>query len=183
MSPRRTIRLPPTAPGSDPMCVGFYPGTFDPVTLGHLDVISRATGIFTRLIVGVADNEAKNPLLSLDERVACLRREVADLPGADRIEVVGFTTLLIDTVRHYGASCVVRGLRSAGDFEFEAQLSGANRRLAPEIETVFLLASEAHRCTASRLVKEIARLGGDISGFVPEYTARLVLSKLHNRTT
>lgn len=160
------------------MSVGFYPGTFDPVTLGHLDIITRAAPLFDRLIIGIAGNESKNPLLTLEERVNCLRNELASSPHAEKMEVIGFDGLLIDTVRSRGATCIVRGLRSASDFDFEAQLSGANRRLAPEIETVFMLASEEHRCTASRLVKEIARFGGDISGFVPAFTAQFVLSKL-----
>lgn len=158
--------------------VGFYPGTFDPVTFGHLDIIHRASALFDRLLVGVAVNEGKQPLLDLDERLVALQHEVNKLPHGDRIEVVGFDTLLVDAVRQAGAGTVVRGLRSGGDFDYESQLSGALRRLAPEIETVFLLSSEEHRSTASRIVKEIARLGGDISPFVSEDVARIVLSKL-----
>ncbi|GEL62752.1 phosphopantetheine adenylyltransferase [Kozakia baliensis] len=163
--------------------VGFYPGTFDPVTFGHLDIIVRASGLFDRLIVGVASNPGKVPLLSLEERIEMVRAESAGLSRQAVIEVVGFDTLLVDAVRAHGATTIVRGLRAVSDFDFEAQLSGANRRLAPELETIFLLASEQHRSTASRIVKEIARLGGDIRGFVPQNTVRLVLSKLADGPT
>lgn len=158
--------------------VGFYPGTFDPITFGHLDVIERAAALFDRLVVGVAVNEGKHPLLSLEERLEMVRAEVEGLPHGDRIDVIGFGGLLTDAVREAGAGTVVRGLRSSGDFDFETQLSGALRRLAPEIETVFLLAAENHRSTASRIVKEIARLGGDISPFVSTAVTERVLSKL-----
>lgn len=163
--------------------IGFYPGTFDPVTFGHLDVIDRAAAIFDHLVVGVAVNEGKNPFLTLEERLVSVRKEVSSLPHGGRISVVGFDTLLVNAVRQAGAGTVVRGLRSAGDFDFETQLSGALRRLAPDIETVFLLASERHRTTASRIVKEIARLGGDISPFVSAEVARMILSKLNRLPT
>ncbi|MBA5727961.1 pantetheine-phosphate adenylyltransferase [Parasaccharibacter sp. TMW2.1882] len=163
--------------------IGFYPGTFDPVTFGHLDVIDRAAALFDHVVVGVAINDAKGPLLGFEERRELLEQEVAALPHKDRISVTGFDTLLVDAVRQAGAGTVIRGLRSAGDFDFETQLSGALRRLAPEIETVFLLASESHRTTASRIVKEIARLGGDISPFVSPMTARLVRAKLTGEQT
>lgn len=163
--------------------VGFYPGTFDPLTLGHLDIISRASALFDRLIVGIAPNEGKKPLLTLTERIDSVRREVATLPNAGTIEVTGFDTLLVNAVRQQGATCIVRGLRAVSDFDYEAQLTGANQRLDPGLETVFLLASEQHRSTASRIVKEIARLGGDIRGFVPENIATLLLSKLANGAT
>ncbi len=163
--------------------IGFYPGTFDPVTFGHLDVIDRAAALFDHVVVGVAVNDAKGPLLGFEERRELVEQEVATLPHKDRISVIGFDTLLVDAVRQAGAGTVIRGLRSAGDFDFETQLSGALRRLAPEIETVFLLASESHRTTASRIVKEIARLGGDISPFVSPMTARLVRAKLTGEQT
>ncbi|AQS89395.1 pantetheine-phosphate adenylyltransferase [Neoasaia chiangmaiensis NBRC 101099] len=165
------------------MRVGFYPGTFDPVTFGHLDIIVRASALFDRLVVGVAVNEGKRPLLTLDERIGTVRQETAGLSRGAAIEVVGFDTLLVRAVRDHGATCIVRGLRAVSDFDFEAQLSGANRRLAPEIETIFLLASEEQRTTASRIVKEIARLGGAIDKFVPRNTASLVLSKLRDGAT
>ncbi|MDF7673704.1 pantetheine-phosphate adenylyltransferase [Acetobacteraceae bacterium ESL0709] len=163
--------------------IGFYPGTFDPVTFGHLDVIDRAAAIFDHLVVGVAVNEDKKPFLTLEERIMLVRQEVARLPHGGRISVLGFDTLLVDAVHQAGAGTVVRGLRSAGDFDFETQLSGALRRLAPEIETVFLLASERHRTTASRIVKEIARLGGNISPFVSAEVAQMILSKLKRHPT
>lgn len=158
--------------------IGFYPGTFDPITFGHLDVIDRAAVLFDHVVVGVAINDAKAPLLGFEERRGLVEQEIAGLPHRDRISVTGFDTLLVDAVRQAGAGTVIRGLRSAGDFDFETQLSGALRRLAPEIETVFLLASENHRTTASRIVKEIARLGGDISPFVSDRTARHLRGKL-----
>ncbi|MCT6838658.1 MAG: pantetheine-phosphate adenylyltransferase [Bifidobacteriales bacterium] len=158
--------------------IGFYPGTFDPITFGHLDVIDRAAVLFDHVVVGVAINDAKAPLLGFEERRGLVEQEIASLPHRDRISVTGFDTLLVDAVRQAGAGTVIRGLRSAGDFDFETQLSGALRRLAPEIETVFLLASENHRTTASRIVKEIARLGGDISPFVSDRTARHLRGKL-----
>lgn len=161
--------------------IGFYPGTFDPVTYGHLDIIERGAALFDHLVVGVAVNEGKQPLLTLEERLEMVRREVTTLPHANSITVVGFGGLLMDAVREAGAGTVVRGLRSAGDFDFETQLSGALRRLAPEIETIFLLASENHRSTASRIVKEIASLGGDISPFTSEAVTERVRIKLAER--
>ncbi|QDH13364.1 pantetheine-phosphate adenylyltransferase [Formicincola oecophyllae] len=156
----------------------FYPGTFDPLTFGHLDIIARAAALFERLVVGVAVNNAKQPLLTLAERLAMMEEETRGLPHADRIEVVGFSGLLVDAVHQHGAGTVVRGLRSSGDFDYESQLSGALKRLDPHMETVFLLASETHRSTASRIVKEIARLGGDIAPFVPAGVQARVLLKL-----
>lgn len=158
--------------------IGFYPGTFDPITFGHLDVIDRAAALCERVVVGVAVNDGKHPLLTLEERLESVRYEVARLSHGDRISVVGFDNLLVDAVRQAGAGTVIRGLRSAGDFDFETQLAGALRRLAPEIETIFLLSSEEHRTTASRIVKEIARLGGDISPFVSADVAARVMAKL-----
>lgn len=161
----------------------FYPGTFDPVTYGHMDIIARAARLFDRLVVGVGINDGKKPLLTCDERLALLRQEVAKLPEAPRITVVAFDTLLVDAVRDAKAGAVVRGLRTAGDFDFECQISGVMRRLAPEIEMVLLLSADEHRATASRIVKEIARLGGDISSFVSEEVARAVLSKSRGEAT
>lgn len=162
---------------------GFYPGTFDPVTHGHMDIVTRAVRLFDRLVIGVAESAMKHPLLSLEERVALLEQEVAQHRDAARISVCGFDTLLVDALRHAGAGTLVRGIRSAGDFDFECQISGVMRHMAPEVETMFLLARDAHRATASRIVKEIARFGGDISPFVSHAVAQRVLSKCRKNAT
>ncbi len=150
------------------MRTGLYPGTFDPVTLGHLDIIRRAAAMVDRLVIGVAINHDKGPLFDLEERVemiggACceIRRE----SGA-RIDVVPFDNLLIDCARDVGAQMIIRGLRAVADFEYEYQMVGMNRLLDDRIETVFLMAEAQHQAIASKLVKEIARLGGDVSKFV-----------------
>lgn len=156
--------------------VGVYPGTFDPVTDGHMDIIKRATSICDHLIVGCAKNIGKGPLFSLEERVAMVREEIDALgpETAKRIEVVPFETLLMEFARSVGASFVVRGLRAVSDFEYEFQMVGMNSRLNPEIETVFLMASETVHFISSRFVKEIGVLGGDVSKFVsPRVTLRL----------
>ena len=148
--------------------IGVYPGTFDPVTRGHLDIISRATRVVDRLILGVAINEDKGPLFSLDERVAMLEEELKSLNNHDcsAIEVRPFDNLLTQFATSVGASVVIRGLRAVSDFEFEFQMVGMNSRLAPEVETVFLMAADKYQFISSRLVKEIGRLGGDVSEFV-----------------
>jgi len=157
-----------TAIGSERRAI--YPGTFDPVTNGHLDVIARAARLVDVLIVGVASNIGKGPLFSAEERVAMVARESAALPNerGGRIEVVPFDQLLIHFARSHDASMIVRGLRAVSDFDYEFQMAGMNARLDPEIETVFLMASERHTFISSRLVKEVARLGGDIAPFVTE---------------
>ncbi|MCC7321169.1 MAG: pantetheine-phosphate adenylyltransferase [Rubellimicrobium sp.] len=151
------------------MRVGLYPGTFDPVTHGHLDIIARAASLVDRLVIGVAINRDKGPLFTLDERVAMLEAECAAIAGARGIEirVHPFENLLIDCARDVGASVILRGLRAIADFEYEYQMVGMNRALDPAIETVFLMAEARHQAIASKLVKEIARLGGDVSKFVP----------------
>lgn len=160
--------------------VALYPGTFDPVTNGHLDIIGRAARLVDRLVVGVAINIGKGPLFDLGERVALVQAEVA--PIAERngtiIEVKPFQGLLVQYAREVGARMIVRGLRAVSDFDYEFQMVGMNRRLDQQIETVFLMASETNQFIASRLVKEIARLGGDISGFVPKATLDATLAKL-----
>lgn len=160
--------------------VALYPGTFDPVTNGHLDVIGRAARLVDRLVVGVAINIGKGPLFELEERVELVRAEVA--PIATRhgtiIEVRPFEGLLVQYAREVGARMIVRGLRAVSDFDYEFQMVGMNRRLDQEIETIFLMASETNQFIASRLVKEIARLGGDISGFVPKTTLDRTMAKL-----
>ncbi|NHN87918.1 pantetheine-phosphate adenylyltransferase [Acetobacter conturbans] len=163
-----------------PERVGFYPGTFDPVTCGHLDVIERAARLVDRLVIGVAVNAGKKPLLSVDERVACIQEEMPVLAARTHcvIEVSPFDELLVDAVRRSGATMIVRGLRLLVDFDYEAQMLGANRRLAPEIETIFLMASESTQFISSSMVREIAAYGGDISGFTPPGAARSVLAHL-----
>ncbi|WP_043339711.1 pantetheine-phosphate adenylyltransferase [Belnapia moabensis] len=149
--------------------VGLYAGTFDPVTNGHLDVIGRAARLLDRLVIGVAINTGKGPLFTLEQRVELVRAEampIAERSGA-RIEVLPFEGLVVEVARKVGAGMILRGLRSVTDFDYEYQMAGMNRRLDDGIETVFLLASETNQFIASRLVKEIARLGGDISSFVP----------------
>ena len=149
--------------------IGLYPGTFDPVTLGHLDVISRARKLVDHLVVGVAKNEGKGPLFSTDERVAMLQVEV-DLLGAGdglgTISIEPFDKLLMTYAQDIGAQVIVRGLRAVSDFEYEFQMVSMNRALNDQIETVFLMAEPEHQAIASRLVKEIARLDGDVSSFV-----------------
>jgi pantetheine-phosphate adenylyltransferase len=149
--------------------VGLYPGTFDPMTLGHIDIITRAAKIVDRLVIGVAINRDKGPLFSLDERVSMVRDEldavVDTLDGCEMI-VQPFDNLLMHFAMEVKAGIIVRGLRAVSDFEYEFQMVGMNDRLNPEIETVFLMATDKYQFIASRLVKEIARLGGDISEFV-----------------
>ena len=150
------------------MRIGLYPGTFDPVTLGHLDIIQRATVLVDRLVIGVAINRDKGPLFSLEERVAMIEAECAALAENSGVEIVvhPFENLLIDCARDVGAGIIVRGLRAVTDFEYEYQMVGMNRAMDASIETVFLMAEARHQAIASKLVKEIARLGGDISRFV-----------------
>ena len=144
--------------------VGVYPGTFDPITLGHMDIIERGAKLVDRLIVGVTTNIAKSPMFSDDERIAMVRREVAAVGG--NIEVVGFNSLLMDFAESQGAATVIRGIRGVTDFEYEYQLTGMNRQLNDRIETIFLMAEISLQPIASRLVKEIALYGGDIAKFV-----------------
>ncbi len=152
----------------------LYPGTFDPMTLGHLDILKRASRLCDKLIVGVAINRSKNPLFSLDERVQMVEHVVEPFRKRIDVEVLPFEGLLIHFVESVGASMIVRGLRAVSDFEYEFQMAGMNDRLNPNIETVFLMADPQYQTIASRLVKEIARLGGDVSQFVtPEVAIRL----------
>jgi len=152
----------------------LYPGTFDPMTLGHLDIIKRASRLCDKLVVAVAINRGKNPLFGLDERVEMVEMAVAPLREHIEVEVRPFEGLLIHFVESVGATTIVRGLRAVSDFEYEFQMAGMNDRLNPDIETVFLMADPQFQTIASRLVKEIARLGGDVSQFVtPEVEVRL----------
>ncbi len=150
------------------MRVGLYPGTFDPVTHGHLDIIRRACSLVDRLVIGVAINRDKGPMFTLEERVAMIEAETAGLAQAAGCEIVAhpFENLLIDCARDVGASVIIRGLRAVADFEYEYQMVGMNRVLDNTIETVFLMAEAEHQAIASKLVKEISRLGGDVSKFV-----------------
>ena len=145
--------------------IGIYPGTFDPVTLGHNDIIRRGARLVDRLIVGVTTNPSKNPLFTPEERIAMVEREVAVL-GIDNVKVVGFNALLIKFARAQGATVIVRGLRAVADFEYEYQMAGMNQQLDEGIETVFLMADVALQPIASKLVKEIAMFGGEIRAFV-----------------
>ena len=150
------------------MRTGLYPGTFDPVTLGHIDIIQRATVLVDRLVIGIAINRDKGPMFTLEERVAMIEKESARISERTGVEIIAhpFENLLIDCARDVGASIIIRGLRAVADFEYEFQMVGMNRVLDDEIETVFLMADAEHQAIASRLVKEIARLGGDVSKFV-----------------
>ena len=159
---------------------GIYPGTFDPVTNGHIDIITRAAKILDHLVVGVASNDGKGPIFPIEERMELVREELAPIAtrtGAT-IEVTSFHGLLVDFARNNGASVIIRGLRAVSDFDYEFQMAGMNYRLDPTIETVFLTASETHQFISSRFVKEIARLGGDISSFVPALTLERTLARV-----
>ncbi|GAA0542392.1 pantetheine-phosphate adenylyltransferase [Rhizomicrobium palustre] len=156
--------------------IALYPGTFDPLTLGHYDIISRAVKLVDHLVIGVANNSAKTPMFNLDERVGMIRHDVEKLSGNGHatIEVKSFKGLLIDFAQTVGAKMIVRGLRAVSDFEYEFQMVGMNQRLRNDIETVFLMADPHHQAIASRLVKEIALLGGDVSAFTSPHVADLL---------
>jgi pantetheine-phosphate adenylyltransferase len=162
--------------------VGIYPGTFDPITNGHTDIIRRAIKVVDRLVVGVARNDGKGPLFATDERVEIVRDEVAYLENGDaeRIEVRAFDSLLVNFAQSVGATVVIRGLRAVSDFEYEFQMAGMNARLNPEIETVFLMASDRFQFISSRFVKEIGALGGDVSHFVSSRVAHRLLDRFAN---
>ena len=163
----------------EPARVGVYPGTFDPITHGHLDIILRATRMLDKLIVAVAANDGKNPQFGLTERVDMVKGEIEHLPNGlgKKVEVRSFDNLLVNFAQSVGAGVIVRGLRAVTDFEYEFQMAGMNAKLKPEIETIFLMASERHQFISSRFVKEISRLGGDISQFVsPNVAGRLMAS-------
>ena len=154
--------------------IGVYPGTFDPITLGHMDIIRRGAKLVDELIVGVTTNAAKSPMFSDDERIAMVEREVASI-GAAHIRVVGFNSLLMDFAEAQGASIVIRGIRGVTDFEYEYQLTGMNRQLNDRVETLFLMADVSLQPIASRLVKEIAIYGGEIGKFVtPDIRAEVI---------
>jgi pantetheine-phosphate adenylyltransferase len=162
------------------MRIGLYPGTFDPVTHGHIDIIRRACTLVDRLVIGVAINRDKGPLFGLDERVAMIKEECVPLGERVGTEVIvhPFENLLIDCARDVGAGVIIRGLRAVADFEYEFQMVGMNRSLDNSIETVFLMADAKNQAIASKLVKEICRLGGDVSKFVPPSVKAALESKL-----
>jgi len=162
------------------MRIGLYPGTFDPITLGHIDIIRRASMLVDRLVIGVAINRDKSPLFDLEERVSMLEEECNYLSKQTGTEIVvhPFENLLINCAHDVGAQVIIRGLRAVADFEYEFQMVGMNRSLDNSIETVFLMAEAKHQAIASKLVKEIARLNGDISKFVTPHVAKRLLGKL-----
>jgi len=155
--------------------IALYPGTFDPITNGHTDLVRRAAGIFDEVIVAVAANPQKKPLFNMTERVELARVVLADTKG---VRVVGFDNLLVDCVRSHHAKVILRGLRAASDFEYEFQLAGMNRRLAPEVETVFMTPSEQEMFISASLVKEIALLGGNVADFVDARVAAAMAAKI-----
>ena len=160
--------------------VGIYPGTFDPITNGHIDIFHRALKLVDKLVIGVAANPGKSPMFTLDERVAMVRRETsifAEEAGVE-IDVVCFDDLLMHFAERVGARIIIRGLRAVADFEYEFQMTGMNYQINPAIETVFLMADPKYQTIASRLVKEVARYGGKIAAFVPETVEKEVLEKI-----
>ncbi|WP_294242581.1 pantetheine-phosphate adenylyltransferase [uncultured Sphingomonas sp.] len=156
--------------------IGVYPGTFDPVTLGHMDIIRRGAKLVDRLVIGVTTNPSKSPMFTLDERMEMVRREVADVAG--EIHVVAFDSLLMDFAEREGARVIVRGLRAVADFEYEYQMAGMNQQINPRVETVFLMADVALQPIASRLVKEIAMYGGNIAKFVTPTVCEDVVARV-----
>jgi len=154
--------------------VALYPGTFDPITNGHADLVARAAPLFEKVIVGVAGSTGKNPVLDVRERESLARESLAH---HDNVEVVAFDGLLADFARRIGAGVLLRGLRAVSDFEYEFQLASMNRHLIPEVETLFLTPAEQHSFISSTLVREVARLGGDVSGFVPPVVARALAAR------
>ena len=161
------------------MRIGLYPGTFDPITLGHVDIIRRACSLVDRLVIGIAINRDKSPMFPLEERVAMVEAECTPIGAACGVEIVPypFENLLIQCAEEVKASFIIRGLRAVSDFEYEFQMVGMNRVLNDDIETVFLMADAQYQAIASRLVKEIARLGGDIGRFVPPMVAQALAEK------
>jgi pantetheine-phosphate adenylyltransferase len=145
--------------------IAVYPGTFDPITNGHIDLVARAARVFSKVVVAIAESPHKKPLLSLDERILLSRNELSEL---ENVEVLGFSNLLVEFVQQIGAGVLIRGLRAVSDFEYEFQLASMNRHLAPNVETLFLTPDEEYSFISSSLVKEIARLDGDVSEFVSD---------------
>jgi pantetheine-phosphate adenylyltransferase len=152
----------------------IYPGTFDPITNGHLDLIVRASRLYHKVIVAVAVNRGKAPLFSLEERVSLVKAVVSEFSN---VEVIGFDNLLVECAKQQGANVILRGLRAVSDFEYEFQLAGMNRRLAPELETVFLTPAEQYEFISSSMIREIAQLNGDVSCFVPDLVHQSLINK------
>ncbi len=154
----------------------MYPGTFDPVTNGHLDIMARAARLYHKVIVAVAVNSNKSPLFDMAVRVALLQKVTADF---ENVVIIGFDNLLVDCAKEQGADVILRGLRAISDFEYEFQLAGMNRRLSPELETMFLTPAEQYEFISSSMIKEIARLGGDVSSFVPDIVQHHLIEKFN----
>jgi len=154
--------------------IAIYPGTFDPITNGHLDLIARASKLYHKVIVAVAVNRNKAPLFSLYERVALVKAVTPEFPN---VEVIGFDNLLVDCAKEQGANVILRGLRAVSDFEYEFQLAGMNRRLAPQLETMFLTPAEQYEFISSSMIREIAQMNGDVSSFVPELVRQTLIQK------
>lgn len=157
--------------------LAIYPGTFDPLTRGHEDLVRRSARLFERVVVGIADSRSKKPLFELNERVEMAREILSDMPN---IEVFGFTGLLTDFIRERGGHIIVRGLRAVSDFEYEFQMAGMNRRLSPDVETLFLTPSDEYMFLSATIVREIGLLGGDVSTFVHPIVAERIRQKLAN---
>ncbi len=153
---------------------GIYPGTFDPVTFGHIDIIVRASHIVNKLIISVAENKHKNPFFDIKERIEMIKVSLNEMDTNNcQIEVVGFDKLLVEHAKRFDAKVIIRGLRAVADFEYEFQMAGMNSKLGPEIETIFLMASENLQLTSARFVKEIALYDGEIKNFVPKYVLEM----------
>ncbi len=152
----------------------IYPGTFDPITNGHLDLVARASRLYDKVIVAVAESRGKAPLFTVAERVELVRQVTVEF---NNVEVIGFNNLLVDCAREHGASVILRGLRAVSDFEFEFQMAGMNRRLSPDLETVFLTPAEQYEFISSSMIREIAKLDGDVSSFVPLIVKQRLIEK------